>query len=126
MLYQAVKRKSKEAVADVLKEGTSDVNTMRAVSPVSALHLASMHNQPDIAVQLVQAGAHIEARSARRGVTPLLTAAFAGASSTAIELLRHGADHRARDSRGFSTLDYAGKHLCEGEPVTDSCPSTQR
>ena len=87
----------------------ADPNVTRPISPVSPLHMAAMQNRADIVVQLIQAGACLETRSASNGNTPLLSAASYGASMAAIQLVRQGADVRVRDRLGYSALDHAGE-----------------
>ena len=97
------------AVSGALDQAAVDINFVRPDSPATALHMAASHDLADIAAHLVQSGARLEIRSPKNGRTPLLTAASARATRTAIELLRLGADSRTRDGQGYSALDYAGQ-----------------
>ena len=73
------------------------------------LHAAAKIGNKDIVLMLLKAGAHLsmEVVEARRGDRPLTMAAFNGCYDMCKILLEYGADHRAVDKGGWSSLHKA-------------------
>jgi hypothetical protein len=87
----------------------------------TALHFAAASYRPEMASELIKAGAHVRARN-RRGTEPLHLAAVGGPNSprwnpsaqsaTIVCLLRAGADPNAKNKDGTTPLHRAVRTRC--------------
>lgn len=104
---------------DLLVKHGADVNAA-SKDGVTPLHRAVRARSPVAVKHLLPAGADVNARIKRKGSTPLhlatLSTGAGGTSGTWTEqnqivklLLAHGANPKAKDSRGRTPLDWATK-----------------
>ncbi|MBT3343138.1 MAG: ankyrin repeat domain-containing protein [Gemmatimonadetes bacterium] len=89
----------------VLVNDAHDVN-LASANGTTALHLAAAYGYGRITAELLDAGAHVDARD-HLGNTPLILAAQSGHVDNALLLLAAGADRTAGSFSGGSALSYA-------------------
>ena len=109
-LHRASYYNNKEMVELLLGCEGIDVNKVAESSEQwTPLHAAAKMGNKDIVLMLLRAGAHLsmEVVELRRGDRPLTMAAFNGCYDMCKILLEHGADHRAVDKSGWSSLHKA-------------------
>ena len=128
-LHRAVYHNNKDMVELLLGCEGIDVNKVAENSDKwTPLHAAAKTGNKEIVPMLLKAGAHksMEVIEARRGDRPLTLAAFNGCYDMCQILLEHGADHRAVDKSGWSSLHKAAynKHhsIVELLLLKDSSP----
>ncbi len=130
----AIKERDDSAVAAAMVElllgAGADVNVKEDLfsydDETTPLHLAMLHDGPEIAKLLLEAGANIEVRDSE-GRTPLHWAVLSGADSTVMIdfLLDQGAVIEAKSADGFTPLHFAlGAGALKGY-VSASFPSAQ-
>jgi len=76
---------------------------------VSILDMAVTYNNLEMVEYLIGKGLDINKTSRRSGFTSLMAAACYGRIEIAKILLENGANQEARDSKGFSAIDFARK-----------------
>lgn len=91
-----------EVKANMAWEWTAQANSPVDKTGMMPLHLAAMHNQPDVAEYLIRRGANVNSRGcfSWEGGTPLHVAAASGHATVAKVLLSHGARTDTLDGRG--------------------------
>ena len=89
---------------------TKDVNA-RSGNGRTPLHYAAQGEKPALVTALAGAGADVNARDERGGLTPLhLAAWFSNTPSVVVALLIVGADPRAKDKVGNTPWEYAAQN----------------
>jgi ankyrin repeat protein len=108
LLIEAFGRNDSEGIAKAIRAG-ADVNV--TVDGFSLLHLAAMQTRPDLANQLIAAGADANAVDSMYERTALMFAATMGQGEGHIPLLQKllaaGADMNAEDINGRRAIDLA-------------------
>lgn len=102
IFYSAVKTGQTEEVRSLLAEGL-DVNQPFGEG-ISALHLAVINNQEEVAEILIQSGANVNAPDATLSATPLHLAALYGRNNIANALIKRGANVNALMKFNISPL----------------------
>jgi ankyrin repeat protein len=102
-----------EVLRILLKAGANP-NLAEVTTEFSALNYAAMQGRVDMAELLVMAGASVNAKDALYGQTPLHFATNCGypikSSPEMVQfLISHGVDVNAKDSSGFTALNYVQK-----------------
>jgi ankyrin repeat protein len=109
--FKAVKLGDLARVNEMLAASQALVDAVDADAS-TPLHYAAWKGHPEIAEQLIAAGANVAARNTNShwGNTPLHAAAHANAASVVTVLLAHGADAAALDDSGKTPLDHTKIH----------------
>ncbi|MBD3797901.1 MAG: ankyrin repeat domain-containing protein [Campylobacterales bacterium] len=76
---------------------------------VSVFDIAITYNNIDMVNYLIEHGRDVNQTNRRSGFTPLMAAACYGRTEIAKILIENGVDQNARDSKGFTALDFARK-----------------
>lgn len=105
-LIDAIKSGNSEAVSDLLQASPTHVNTTIRFSGVSALMLALQCHRFDIAQQLINLGAEVNAVDIEN-VTALQIAAQLGQQDIVLQLIARGADVNAKDNLDNTALNLA-------------------
>lgn len=102
LLQNAIKEGQLEQVRALIESGVD----IKQPFPqgITALHAAVIHNQENIAAELIQAGAPLDAADATTQATPLHLAALYGRESIARLLIQKGANANATMKFGISPL----------------------
>ncbi|MCA9059729.1 MAG: ankyrin repeat domain-containing protein [Planctomycetaceae bacterium] len=106
LLADAVERQAWSEV-DALLAASADVN-LAQIDGMTALHWAAWHNQPDMAVRLLQHSANANAVN-RYGVSPLALACQNGNTELTELLLKSGADPNTAQNGGETALMTAAR-----------------
>lgn len=104
-IWVAVKTGNREALKAHFANGV-DLNAQNPQTGLTPLSWTVFVAQPEIAEQLIKAGADVDGKN-RDSTTPLHQAAFMGRDRIARILLGSGADAEARDDDGQTPLNYA-------------------
>jgi len=105
-LIRAAEQGDRDMVARLLARGADVNRRCGCFTKETALFAATVTSRPDVAADLLAAGAEIEAATAG-GIRPLHVAAMRGDSRLLELLLGKGADVHARDGQGRSAGDWA-------------------
>jgi len=107
-LHKAVQSGDLALMERLISEGAElDLATnLDGMEDVTAMHIATIYNQPDAVNLLIDSGADIEAK-AYEGFTPLHTAAYEGHADMVTLLLDNGADKTAETENSQTPLDIA-------------------
>jgi len=76
---------------------------------VSVFDMAVTYDNKEMVHYLIEQGKDVNETTRKSGFTALMAAACYGRVEIAKILLEHGADQEARDSKGFSAVDFARK-----------------
>lgn len=76
---------------------------------VSVFDIAITYDNIDMVNYLIEHGRDVNQTNRRSGFTPLMAAACYGRTEIAKILIENGVDQNARDSKGFTALDFARK-----------------
>ena len=76
---------------------------------VSVFDIAITYDNLEMVTYLVEKGRDVNQTNRKSGFTPLMAAACYGRIEIVKYLLQHGADQNAKDSKGFSAIDFARK-----------------
>lgn len=106
-LALAVRDGDAAKVQSLLREGVDPHSLDENGNPV--LNVALLNRHASIAHALMKAGAKVDFRN-EGGPTPLMMAACEGLGEMVKDLLKRGADPRAKDGQGRTAIDWAGKN----------------
>ncbi len=106
----AVENGDVEEVSHLLEQG-SDVDAREETFGGTALFLSAFMGNCDLANVLLNAGAHVDAKS-HKGHTPLMAASFKGHIDLVQLLVSRGADLNAVDEQGRTALFEACRGNC--------------
>lgn len=76
---------------------------------VSVFDIAITYDDREMVRYLIEKGRDVNQTSRRSGFTPLMAAACYGRAAIANILMQNGADQFAKDSKGFTAIDFARK-----------------
>ncbi|MBA1437864.1 MAG: ankyrin repeat domain-containing protein [Epsilonproteobacteria bacterium] len=76
---------------------------------VSVFDIAITYDDKEMVNYLIEQGRDVNQTNRKSGFTPLMAAACYGRVEIAKLLLQHGANQYAKDSKGFSAIDFARK-----------------
>lgn len=107
LLHLAAAQGKLECMAALLEAGADKAATAAAVDGATPLHVAAAFHQEACAAALLDHGAELEARTTEARNTPLLTAAWKGATRCVVLLLARGAAIDAQAEGGMTALLWA-------------------
>lgn len=108
VLCFALRYRCDEEILDLLIEHGADLNHIDHEG-VSVFDVAVTYNSLPIIERLLDEGFDVNKATRNSGFTPLMGAVCYGRTEIIQKLLEKGVDLRARDSQGFSALDFARK-----------------
>ena len=108
VLACALRARCDEDILDLLIESGADIFDFDDEG-VSILDMAITYDNLYIVDHLIEQGIDINTTNRRSGFTALMAAACYGRVEIAKRLLSCGVDQRAKDSKGFTAMDFASK-----------------